>query len=172
MAENMGVRLFPVRFLFIALMPSIVALTLFRISHWLHVNGFPLLAWPVWLLNQYVTGADINPTAEIGASCLIGHPIGVVITGRIGERATIYGGGGVGGGTREGDVGGGPGLPNIGDDVVLGWGACILGPVVIGDRVKIGPGAMVLSDVPADGIVLGRPAQIAKASRPSVSEAA
>ncbi|MFG5408680.1 hypothetical protein ABXN37_11935 [Piscinibacter sakaiensis] len=138
------------------LLPSYQSLFWYRLYHWLHLRNFRTLAWFMYLVNFYVTRVEIPPTTVIGEACLIGHPNGVVLCGRVGDRFTLYGEGGIGGGMGDGDVGGGPGLPCVGDDVVFAIRAIALGPIRIGDGAKLGPGAIVTTDVPAGAPRRGR----------------
>jgi serine O-acetyltransferase len=106
-------------------------------------------------------GADIHPDAKVGSGLCLPHPYGIVIGHgvRIGCRARILQGVTVGGvsGRKRSD---GSSQPYIGDDVILGAGAKILGPVSIGDRVRIGANAVVLQDIPSDCNAAGVPARI------------
>lgn len=147
--------------LFWSLLPNCQAMLIYRVYRCLYLKGFRNLAWLLYLLNVYLTRAEIPPTTEIGPHCLLGHPTGCRLGGRIGARATILGGdSGTGGGMGEGDVGGGPGLPWLGDDVVIGVGALVLGPVRIGDGVHIGPRALVTRDLAAGDLVLWSPSRV------------
>ena len=148
--------------MFVYTMPSIVALRLYRWSRWVYGTRFRKLAWPIWSLNVYVTGADIPPTTQIGPGCYLGHAVGCAINGKIGRNALIFGGAVVGGGRGRGDVGGGDGMPVIGDGVVMGHGAHILGPITIGDNVTVGAMSLVLEDVPSGSVVVGVPARVVK----------
>jgi serine O-acetyltransferase len=162
MSRLMGTKLFPLGFLFIALTPAVVALTLYRISHYFYVKRLRLLSWPLWLFNQYLTGADISPRSEIGESCYIGHQAGTVISGKLGKNAMLFGGTIIGGGMGGGDVGAGEGLPVIGDNVVIGIRAVILGPIRVGNHVNIGAGALVIKDVEDGFSMLGQAATCVK----------
>jgi serine acetyltransferase len=153
MARLMGIRLFPVGILFTLITPSIVALTLHRFAHYFHTKGLRKVSWPIWIFNQYITGVDILPSSEIGESCYIGHPSGTIISGKIGKNAMFFGAPVIGGGMGRGDIGAGEGLPVIADNVVIGIRATILGPIRIGNNVKIGAGALVINDVP-DGLTM------------------
>lgn len=148
------------RVLFLMITPSIVALTLYRISHLLYMKGWRIPAWLVWMFNQYLTGTDIGPATSIGESCFIGHQVGTQIYGRIGKNATMFATPGIGGGRSEGDVGGGDGLPCVGDNLIMGGRATILGTVRVGDNVTIGACAFVSRDVPSGAVVNGRPSQV------------
>lgn len=133
------------------LMPNYQALFWYRISRYCFVNGWRRTARMVFLFNVYLTRVEIPPTSEIGESCLIGHASGILLYGRIGARATIYGDAKLGGGVDNSiDIGGGPGYPVLGDDVTLGYRAAVLGPYKVGNRVRCGPFALVMFDV-ADG---------------------
>lgn len=129
-------------------------------AHWLYKRGcFTLARW----FSQHCrnkTGIEIHPGAVIGKNCFIDHGTGVVIgeTAEIGDNVTIY----------HGVTLGGRGLedkkrhPTIEDDVLLGAGSTILGPVTIGRGAKIGAGAVVLKDVPPGATVVGIPGKIIK----------
>ena len=158
MSQMQGIRLLPIRFLFVGITPSIVALTLYRFSHYFYVKRLRFLAWLLWLFNQYLTGVDITPSTEIGESCYIGHPVGTIISGKLGKNVMMFGAPGIGGGMGRGDVGAGEGLPVIGDNVVIGVRAMILGPIRIGNNVIIGVGAVVLKDVKEGVCMVCRPA--------------
>ncbi|HEX7687092.1 MAG TPA: hypothetical protein VF453_05275 [Burkholderiaceae bacterium] len=136
------------------LLPGMQALFWYRLSrHW-YLRGWTRLARFVNLFAMYLTRAEIPPTTSIGPSALVAHATGVALFGRIGARFTIQGDGGCGGGFGTEDIGGGPGYPVIGDDVVLAHGAKVLGAVRVGDGVHVGPCALVTTDVPAGALVL------------------
>ena len=122
---------------------------LHRYSHWLHEGGHPLLARLVWHLDLWLTGADISPASDLGEGLLIVHPFAVTISGNAGRNLTIEGWGGLGGALATNDIGAGPGLPVLGDDVRLDRSAMVLGPVRVGDGARIGPGCTVVRDVEA-----------------------
>ena len=133
-----------------------MALTLYRFSHYFYVKRLRFLAWLLWLFNQYLTGVDITPSTEIGKSCYIGHPVGTIISGKLGKNVMMFGGPCIGGGMGRGDVGAGEGLPVIGDNVVVALRAMIFGPIRIGNNVTIGAGAIVIKDVKDDVSVVCR----------------
>ncbi len=137
-----------------ALLPGFQALFWHRISRYCLLRGWAGLARVISLAAIYLTRAELPPTSSIGPSALIAHATGVYVFGRIGARVTIQGDGGFGGGFELLDVGGGPGYPVCGDDVVVAFGARVLGAVRIGDGVRIGPGALVTTDVPDRSLVL------------------
>ena len=128
------------------------AVVLYRIARWLRVHRVPLLGPLVSRLNLFLTGVDLNPTAEIGPGLLISHGTGLVIGGaaRIGEDALILHGVTVGSlsPSRVGT------MPVIGDRAFLGAGAKIVGGVTLGDDVIVGPNAVVTEDVPDGSRVL------------------
>lgn len=112
----------------------------------------------LWCVNIYLTGADINPDAEIGEGCLLAHPVGTVIGRcRIGHHVTMYGQAGIGGGGRSHD--GRDDQPIIGNHVLIGVRAVVMGPVEIGDGATIGACALVLHNVPPRETVAGVPAR-------------
>jgi serine O-acetyltransferase len=77
------------------------------------------------LFNHYLTGADITPSSEIGESCYLGHPVGTVISGKLGKNVMMFSAPSIGGGMGRGDVGAGEGLPVIGNNVVIGGRAIL-----------------------------------------------
>lgn len=140
--------------LFWFLLPTLQALLWFRVSRYLYLRGHRKTARLVALINLYVTRIELPPTSSIGEACVIAHAEGVIICGRIGVRAILSGGGGLGGGARQGDVGGGPGLPCVGDDVFFGQGAVVLGAVRIGDGAVLGACSLTFTDVPPGATVI------------------
>ncbi len=139
--------------LFWFLLPTFLGLFMYRLSRHAYVNGWRNLARLLSLVNSYLTRIEIQPTTSIGGGCLLGHSP-VALCGRIGENFTFMGYGAVGGGFDSRDIGAGPGLPVVGDNVVIAIHAVVLGAIHIGDGVHVGPGTMVTFDVPAGGLVL------------------
>lgn len=133
--------------------PGVQALALHRLAHWLWQRGFKLLARWLSSVNRFFTGIEIHPAAVIGRDLFIDHGMGVVIgeTAAIGDNVTIYQGVTLGG-VATAKV---KRHPTIGDNVVIGAGAIVLGAVTIGADSKIGAGAVVLSDVPDAQTVVG-----------------
>jgi serine acetyltransferase len=151
------------RRLFWFFQPNYHALFCYRIYRYLYLKNFRSLSRLLFLYTLYRTGVEISPTTSLGPACLIGHAFGVILFGKIGARFSVHGQGGMGGGFGEKDIGGGPGYPVVGDDVVFGIKALALGPVRIGNRVKLAPTAVVLGDVPDDALVMAAPSKIVKA---------
>jgi len=139
-------------------LPSIQALLWYRLSRCLFLNGWRNSARLLSLISLYLTGIEIPPTSSVGPGCVITHAEGVIVCGRIGARCVISGSGGIGGGARQGDVGGGPGLAWVGDDVFFGQGAVVLGAVRIGHGVTLGANSLTLTDVPDGATVISSPA--------------
>ena len=142
------------RRLYYFLLPGMQALFWHRLARHAYLHGWRNVARFVSLFAMYLTRAEIPPTTSIGPSALISHATGVNVFGRVGARVTIQGDGGCGGGFGVDDIGGGPGYPVLGDDVVIGFGAKVLGPVRVGDGVHVGPCTLVTTDVPDRSVVL------------------
>ena len=135
-----------------------------RISHWLWHRGARLAARVVAELTRILTGVDIHPGAVLGPGLFIDHATGVVIgeTAEVGDDVTIYhgvtlGGTGLDTGKRH---------PTVGDRVIIGAGAKVLGPITIGDDSRIGANAVVVKAVPSSSVVVGVPGQIIGRSHP------
>ena len=139
--------------------PHITALFWHFFAHRLYKAGWPTLARRVALHSRHVTGIEIHPGATIGRGLFIDHGMGVVIgeTAIIGDRVTIYQGATIGATGNEKTF---KRHPTIGSDVIIGSGAKVLGPVTIGDNVKVGANSVVLQDVPSNSTAVGIPAQI------------
>lgn len=139
--------------------PGLHALWMHRIAHKLWKCGWRLLARLISQYNRFCTQIEIHPGAKIGDHFFIDHGAGVVIgeTAEIGNNVLLY----------QGVVLGGTSLkkvkrhPTVGDDVVIGAGAILLGPIQIGDGAKVGAGSVVIRDVPPEKTVVGVPARIA-----------
>ncbi len=157
--------------LYFFLVPGFLVLFLHRVSRYAYLRGWRKTARLIALLGLYLTHSEIPPTTSIGPSALISHATGVNLFGRIGARFTVSGAGAIGGGMGIEDIGGGPGYPVLGDDVVLAYGACVLGPVRVGDGAHIGPGALVTFDIPERGLVLWDKPRVIRggASRPEAT---
>lgn len=136
------------------------ALIFYRITHALRSINLPLL--PRWIsqFGKFITGIEIHPGARIGKELFIDHGMGVVIgeTAIIGDGVTLYQGVTLGGTGKEK----GKRHPTIGNNVVLGAGAKILGNITIGDSSYVGANAVVIKDVPPNSTVVGVPGRITK----------
>lgn len=133
---------------------SFLSVFLYRISRYLYTRRLTLPARLIWQTNLFLTGADLNPISSTGPGLVIIHPPSVTLVGSAGRNLTIEGLGGLGGGMDLRDIGAGPGLPLLGDDVYLQRGAMVLGPVVIGNRVTVAAGCTVTRDIQPDHQVL------------------
>ncbi|MEA2459797.1 MAG: serine O-acetyltransferase [Thermoleophilaceae bacterium] len=134
---------------------GVQALLTHRVAHALHEAGMPLIPYVIANASKMATGVEIHPAAEIGESLLIDHGSGVVIgeTAEIGRNVTVYqgvtlGGTGFARGKRH---------PTVEDDVVIGSGAKLLGPIHVGRGAKVGANSVIINDVPANSTVVGNP---------------
>ena len=136
------------------------ALLAYRISHRLKAYDVPILPRVISQLARWVTGVEIHPSAEIGTGFFIDHGMGVVIgeTAEIGDYVTLFQGVTLGGTGKER----GKRHPTLGNHVVVGAGAKILGGITIGDNVKIGANSVVLKNVASNSTVIGVPARVIK----------
>ncbi|RFA30542.1 serine O-acetyltransferase [Alkalilimnicola ehrlichii] len=139
--------------------PGLHALLMHRANHWLWRRRLRWLARFLSLLTRWFTGIEIHPGATIGRRFFIDHGMGVVIgeTAEIGDDCTLYHGVTLGGTTWEA----GKRHPTLGNDVVVGAGAKILGPLNIGSGSRIGSNAVVVKDVPPAATMVGIPARVA-----------
>ena len=140
--------------------PGLHAVLIHRISHWLYGRRLYLAARFVSQIGRFLTGIEIHPGAKIGQRLFIDHGFGVVIgeTAEVGDDVLLYQGvtlGGTGGarGKRH---------PTLGDRVVVGTGAAVLGDIRLGDDVKVGAGAVVVHSVPDGATVVGIPGRVVK----------
>jgi len=138
--------------------PGFHAILLHRLAHKLHRGGFLLGARVVSQFNRSLTGIEIHPGATIGRRCFIDHGMGVVIgeTAEIGDDVLLYQGVTLGGTGKER----GKRHPTIGNNVVIGTGAKILGNIMVGDYSKIGAGSVVIRSVPEHSTVVGVPGRV------------
>lgn len=129
-----------------------------RIAHWLWKHNVRLLARMVSQTGRFLTGIEIHPGATIGPGFFIDHGMGVVIgeTTEIGRDVTIYHGVTLGGTSWRKEKR----HPTIGDNVVIGAGAKVLGPFKVGDNSRIGAGSVVVHEVPANSVVVGVPGKV------------
>ena len=142
------------------LYPGIAAVMWHRLSHFLYKHKMKFLARWISQCVRFWTGIEIHPGATIGKGLFIDHGMGVVIgeTAIIGDDCTIYQGVTLGGTGKEK----GKRHPTLGNNVMVGSGAKVLGPFTVGDNSKIAAGAVVLSEVPPDSTCVGVPARIVK----------
>lgn len=131
-----------------------------RVAHALHESGVPLAPRALAYSSRLATGVEIHPAARIGEALFIDHGTGVVIgeTAEIGDNVTVYqgvtlGGTGFARGKRH---------PTVEDNVVIGSGAKLLGPITVGHCAKIGANSVVIHDVPANSTVVGNPGHAVK----------
>jgi serine O-acetyltransferase len=138
--------------------PGLQAMLFHRLAHWLYTVGLPFIPRLISHSARFLTGIEIHPGAVIGQSVFIDHGMGVVIgeTAIVGDYALIYQGVTLGGTGKEC----GKRHPTVGENVVVGAGAKVLGNIEIGNNVRIGAGSVVLRDVPSDCTVVGVPGRI------------
>tara|TARA_Y100000591_G_scaffold283031_1_gene263783 strand:+ start:1808 stop:2383 length:576 start_codon:yes stop_codon:yes gene_type:complete len=147
--------------------PGVKAVFFHQISSFFYKAGFDLVARIISQTVRFFTGIEIHPGAKIGKNLFIDHGMGVVIgeTSEIGDNVTIYHAVTLGGSS--------PSIdserqrhekrhPTIGNEVVIGSGAQIIGPVIVGDRARIAANAVVVKDVPANATMIGIPAKAVK----------
>lgn len=138
--------------------PGLQALFFHRVAHWLYKLGIPFFPRLISHLARFLTGIEIHPGAQIGQGVFIDHGMGVVIgeTAIIGDYSLIYQGVTLGGTGKET----GKRHPTLGENVVIGGGAKVLGNIQIGNNVRVGAGSVVLRDVPSNCTVVGIPGRI------------
>ena len=136
------------------------ALVMHRMAHWMQKMGMPLFARLLSQFARFLTGIEIHPAAKIAGSLFIDHGMGVVIgeTTEIGEHVVLYQGVTLGGTGKER----GKRHPTVGNHVVIGTGAKILGNITIGDHVKVGANSVVLKSVPPHSTVIGVPGRVVR----------
>jgi len=143
--------------------PGLHAIWLHRAAHWLWRHGLYLPARLLSHVSRFLTGIEIHPGARIGQRLFIDHGSGVVIgeTAEIGDDVLMY----------QGVVLGGTSLekrkrhPTVGNHVVIGAGAILLGPITVGDEARVGAGSVVISSVPAGSTVVGVPGRVVGSRR-------
>ncbi len=138
-----------------------------RIAHWFYLRKFFLVARLISQFSRFMTGIEIHPGAKIGKGLLIDHGSGVVIgeTAEIGDNCLIYQGVTLGGTGKEH----GKRHPTLGNNVMVGAGARVLGPFKVGDNAKIAANAVVLEEVPENSTAVGVPARIVRIEGKKVS---
>jgi serine O-acetyltransferase len=142
------------------LYPGVHAIAAHRLAHKLHTDGHTFSARAISQAARFATGIEIHPGATIGRGLMIDHGMGVVIgeTAEIGDNCTIYQGVTLGGTGK--DLG--KRHPTLGNNVMVGAGAKVLGPMTIGDNSKVAANAVVLSEIPENSTAVGIPAKVVK----------
>ena len=140
--------------------PGLHAILVHRVAHRLYRAGVPLLARVLSQFSRWITGIEIHPGATIGRRFFIDHGMGVVIgeTAEIGDDVLLYQGVTLGGTGKEC----GKRHPTLGNHVVVGTGAKVLGNIRIGDGSRIGAGSVVVHPVPAGSTVVGIPGRVVR----------
>ncbi len=138
--------------------PGLHAIWMHRVAHFLWVRGYRNFARFLSHISRLLTGIEIHPGARIGRRFFIDHGMGVVIgeTTEIGDDVLIYQGVVLGGVSREKTKR----HPTLGNRVVVGAGAILLGPIRVGDNARVGAGSVVINDVPPNSTVVGVPGRV------------
>ena len=138
--------------------PGMRAIWAYRRQHWWGTHGHTLIARTLSTWSRHRFGVEIHPGATIGRRFVIDHGMGIVVgeTTIIGDDCQLYQGVTLGGTGKQG----GKRHPTLGNGVVVGVGASVLGNITLGDNVKVGGGAVVVRDVPADCTVVGIPGHV------------
>ena len=142
------------------LYPGVKAVMRHRRAHWFWTHQMPFIARAISQHARRVTGIEIHPGATIGRRLVIDHGMGVVIgeTAQIGDDVLLYQGVTLGGTGKEQ----GKRHPTIGNNVLIGAGAKVLGPFTVGDNSRIAAGAVVLTEIPPDSTAVGAPARVVR----------
>jgi serine O-acetyltransferase len=140
--------------------PGVQAVLAHRVAHALHDSNVPILPRAIAYISRMSTGIEIHPAANVGDGLFIDHGMGVVIgeTADVGNDVTLYqgvtlGGTGFATGKRH---------PTVGDNVTVGSGAKLLGPIEIGHGAKVGANSVVITDVPPNATVVGNPGHVVR----------
>ena len=138
--------------------PGVHALAMHRVGHRLWQGGWLTLARFVSHLARFLTGIEIHPAARLGSGLFIDHGMGVVIgeTAEVGENVTLLQGVTLGGTSLKREKR----HPTLGNNVVVGTGAAVIGAITIGDGTRIGAGSVVVRDVPPNSVVVGVPGRV------------
>ncbi len=157
------------RFEVVTCYPGLHAIWLHLPAHWCWTHGFKWLGRFISHLARWFTGIEIHPGAVIGERVFIDHGMGVVIgeTAVVGDGCTIYHGVTLGGTGKDT----GKRHPTLGNNVLIGAGTKVLGPVYIGDNARIGAGSVVLRNLPANCTAVGVPAEVVRINNKAVNPA-
>lgn len=138
-------------------------------EHWLWEHGHRSLARVLSQITRHITGVEIHPAAQIGKHFFIDHAMGVVIgeTTIVGDNCVLYQGVTLGGTGKDH----GKRHPTLGDNVLIGAGAKVLGPFRVGDNARVAAGAVVLNEVPDDATAVGVPARVVRIGGKRVNSA-
>jgi serine O-acetyltransferase len=149
--------------------PGLHAVWFYRIAHWFWTRNLYFLGRFTSHMGRFLTGIEIHPGAQIGKKFFIDHGMGVVIgeTAEIGDNVTLYHGVTLGGVTWDKVKR----HPTVGDNVVIGSGAKVLGPFTVGKGAKIGSNSVVVKEVPPSATVVGIPGRVVMQEEPKVEEA-
>lgn len=149
----------------VLLYPGLHAILLHRVAHRVWQAGVPFVPRLISQIARFFTGIEIHPGAQIGRGFFIDHGMGVVIgeTTEIGDGVVLYQGVTLGGTGKQR----GKRHPTIGDQVVVGVGASVLGAITVGDGARIGGGAVVVKDVPSYSTAIGVPARVVATRDPA-----
>ena len=144
--------------------PGVKAVFFYKIANFFSLAKFDLIAKMISQLSRFLTGIEIHPNAKIGKNLFIDHGMGVVIgeTSEIGNNVTIYHGvtlGGISPAENSQEQINVKRHPTVSDDVIIGSGAHILGPITIGKGARIGANTVILKDVPEYATMVGNPAK-------------
>ena len=144
------------------LYPGVKAVCYHRGAHWCYEHKLMFLARMISQMGRHRTGIEIHPGAKIGKRLVIDHGMGIVIgeTAEIGDDCLIYHGVTLGGTGKDS----GKRHPTIGNNVLIGTGAKVLGPFKVGDNSRIAANSVVLSEIPPDSTAVGIPARVVKRS--------
>lgn len=142
------------------LYPGVKAVRSHRKAHWCYQHGLKFIARLISQCSRRRTGIEIHPGAKIGKRLVIDHGMGIVIgeTAEIGDDCLIYHGVTLGGTGKDQ----GKRHPTIGNNVLIGTGAKVLGPFTVGDNSRIAANSVVLSEIPADSTAVGVPARVVR----------
>ena len=142
------------------LYPGVRAVARHRAAHWCYEHGHKFLARYISQRTRHMTGIEIHPAARIGKRLVIDHGMGIVIgeTAEIGDDCLLYQGVTLGGTGKDT----GKRHPTIGNNVLIGCGAKVLGPFKVGDNSRVAANAVVLSEIPPDSTAVGSPARVVR----------